>query len=81
MRIIVKLTGLFSNSAGLDHDTVDVPDAGTVETMIDILSLKYPKLPLRDKKTYFMVNEKMSSRELVLKDGDQVMIFQMMAGG
>ena len=81
MRIIVKLTGLFSNSAGVDQDVVEVPEAGTIESMIDVLSLKYAKLPFRDKKTYFLVNEKMASRDKVLKDGDQVMIFQMMAGG
>ena len=77
MRIIVKFTGLFSNSSGLDRDVVEVPEAGSVENMIDILSLKYAKLPFKDKKTYYLVNEKVSDRDKVLKDGDQVMIFQI----
>ena len=81
MRIIVKFSGLFSNSAGVDQDIVEIPEAGTIETIIDILSLKYAKLPFSDKKTYFMVNDKLSNRDKVLKDGDQVRIFQMMAGG
>ena len=81
MRIIVKFTGVFSHSAGVDQDVVEVPEAGTIERMIDVLNLKYAKLPFRDKKTYFLVNEKVSSREKALKDGDRVMIFQMMAGG
>jgi molybdopterin converting factor small subunit len=81
MRIIIKFSGLFFNSAGVDQDVVEVPEAGTVEGLIDILSLKYEKLPFRDKKTYYMVNEKLSDRDRVLKDGDQVRIFQMMAGG
>ena len=81
MRIIVKFSGLFSNAAGVDQEIVEVPDAGTIERMIEILSVKYTQLPFMDKKTYFMVNEKLSNRDKVLNDGDQVRIFQMMAGG
>ena len=81
MRIIVKFMGVFSNSAGVDQDVVEIPEAGTIERMIDELSLKYAKLPFKDKKTYYFVNEKVSNRDSILKDGDQVMIFQMMAGG
>ena len=81
MQIVVKFTGVFSHSAGVDRDVIEIPEASTVERMIDTLSLKYTKPPFKDKKTYYFVNEKMSSREKVLKDGDQVMIFQMMAGG
>ena len=81
MRIIVKFTGVFSHSAGVDQDVVEVPEASTIESMIDVLSLKYTKLPLKDKKTYYFVNEKVADRDKVLNDGDQVMIFQMMAGG
>ena len=81
MQIIVKFTGVFSHSAGVERDVIEVPEATTIESMIDTLSLKYTKLPFKDKKTYYFVNQKMSSRDKVLKDGDQVMIFQMMAGG
>jgi molybdopterin converting factor small subunit len=81
MRIIVKFTGVFSHSAGVDRDVVEVPEASTIERIIDTLSLKYTKLPFKDKKTYYFVNEKVADRDKVLKDGDQVMIFQMMAGG
>lgn len=81
MHIIVKFTGLFSSSAGVDRDMVEVPEAATVERLIETLSLKYGRSPFGDKRTYYMVNEKLSKRDVVLKDGDQVMIFQMMAGG
>ena len=81
MKIIVKFTGVFSYSAGVERDVVEVPEASTIEKMIDTLSLKYAKPPFRDIKTYYFVNEKMADRDKVLKDGDQVMIFQMMAGG
>lgn len=81
MRITVKFTGIFSSLSGTDRDIVEISEGGTVEWLIEKLSPKYGKLPFKDKKTYYMVNEKVSRREDVLKDGDQVMIFQMMAGG
>jgi molybdopterin converting factor small subunit len=81
MQIIVKFTGVFSHSAGVDRDVVEVPEGSTIERMIEALSLKYTNLPFKDKKTYYYVNEEGADRDKVLQDGDQVMIFQMMAGG
>ena len=81
MQVVVTFSGLFYSLAGVRRDTVDMPDGGTINRMIDILSRNYKKLPLQDEPTFYMVNDKISKRDQVLKEGDQVRIFQMFAGG
>ena len=81
MQITVKFSGLFYSLAGMKKDTVDIPDGGTINHMIDILGRKHKRLPLQDEPTFYMVNDQITRRDQVLKDGDEVMIFQMSAGG
>jgi len=42
---------------------------------------KYHDLPFDQKQTFYLVNDKVSKRDQVLEEEDQVMIFQMFAGG
>jgi len=81
MHVAVTFSGLFYSLAGVRRDTVDMPDGGTINQMIDILGRKHKKLPLQDEPTFYMVNDKISKRDHILKEGDQVRIFQMFAGG
>ena len=81
MQVTVTFSGLFYSLAGVREDTVDMPDGGTVNRMIDILRRRHKKLPFQDEQTFYMVNDKISKRDQVLKEGDQVRIFQMFAGG
>ena len=46
-----------------------------------LLVQRYQNLPLDSGKTYFMINGKFSTRSQVLAEGDQVRIFQLLAGG
>jgi molybdopterin converting factor small subunit len=81
MRITVKFSSLFKTLSGVDLDTVDVSDGSTIEQMTKILHRKYQGLPFNEEQTFYMVNDKVSKRDQVLKEGDRVMIFQMSAGG
>jgi molybdopterin converting factor small subunit len=81
MRIIVKFSSLFKTLSGVDLDTVDVSNGSTIEQMTKILRRKYQDLPFDQEQTFYLVNDKVSKRDQVLKEGDQVMIFQMFAGG
>ena len=81
MRIILKFSSLFKTLSGVDVDTVDVSDGSTIEQMTKILRRKYHDLPFDQEQTFYLVNSKVSKRDQVLKAGDQVMIFQMSAGG
>lgn len=81
MRIIVKFASLFKTLSGVDVDTVDVSDGSTIEQLTKILRSKYHDLPFDQEQTFYLVNNKISKRDQVLEEEDQVMIFQMFAGG
>jgi molybdopterin converting factor small subunit len=81
MRIIVKFASLFKTLSGVDVDTVDIPDGSTIEQLTKIMRRKYHDLPFDQEQTFYLVNEKVSKRDQVLEEEDQVMIFQMSAGG
>jgi molybdopterin converting factor small subunit len=81
MRIIVKFASLFKTLSGVDVDTVDIPDGSTIEQLTKIMRCKYHDLPFDQKQTFYLVNDKVSKRDQVLEEEDQVMIFQMFAGG
>jgi len=80
MRIIVKFASLFKTLSGVDVDTVDIPDGSTIEQLAKIMRCKYHDLPFDQKQTFYLVNDKVSKRDQVLEEEDQV-IFQMFAGG
>jgi molybdopterin converting factor small subunit len=81
MKITVKFSGLFKALAGVEQDRVDVPEETTVDDLARVLGRKYEKLKMESELTFFVVNDKVSNRNQILTDGDQVRIFQMVAGG
>ena len=81
MRITVKFSSLFRTLAGVEQEVLDLAEGTTVDRLYSILVQKYQKLPLESRKTYFMINSQVSTRNQVLKEGDQVRIFQLLAGG
>lgn len=81
VRVIVKFSGLFFSLTGVSEETVDIAEGATVNDMIAVLSRKYKNLPLRDKKTYYFVNNRLYRRNQILKEKDQVSAFQLFAGG
>ena len=81
MRITVHFSSLSRTLAGVEQEVLDVAEDTTVDRLSSILVQRYQNLPLESGKTYFMINGKFSSRNEVLAEGDQVRIFQLLAGG
>lgn len=81
MRITVIFSGLFRILAGVEREVLEVGEGTTVERLSDILGKKYQNLPLERSKTYFIINSQVSVRNQVLAEGDQVQVFQLLAGG
>ena len=81
MRITVQLSSLFRTLSGVEREVLDVAEGTTVDRLSSILVQKYQNLPLESGKTYFMINGQFSTRNQVLAEGDQVRIFQLLAGG
>lgn len=81
MRITVQFSSLFRILAGVEREVLDVAEGTTVDRLSSILVQKYQNLPIESGKTYFMINGQISTRKQVLAEGDQVRIFQLLAGG
>ena len=81
MRITVQFSSLFRTLAGVEWEILDVAEGTTIDRLSSILVQKYQNLPLESGKTYFMINGQFSTRNQVLAEGDQVRIFQLLAGG
>jgi molybdopterin converting factor small subunit len=81
MRITVIFSGLFRIFAGVERELLDVAEGTTVEQLTDVLRKKYQNLPLEKSKTYFIINSQASMHNQILAEGDQVQVFQLLAGG
>ena len=81
MRITVKFTGLFRILAVIEEDVLDLDEGATINQLSRILKQKYEKLPLEDNKTFFQINGQIVAPDRILSEGEQVHIFQLLAGG
>ena len=81
MRITVQFLSLFRTLAGVEREVLDVAEGTTIDRLSSILVQKYQDLPIESRKTFFMINGQLSTRNQVLAEGDQVKIFQLAAGG
>ncbi len=81
MRVTVKYSGFFHTLAGVERETVDLTEGGTINHMVETLSRKHKKLPLQDEHTFYIVNNTISKRDQILTEGDHVIILRMFAGG
>ena len=81
MHITVIFSGLLRILAGVEREVLDVGEGATLERLTGILEKKYQNLPLERSKTYFIINSQVSTRNQILAEGDQVQVFQLLAGG
>ena len=81
MRITVTFSSLFRTLAGVERDVMDVAEGTTVARLAALLGQQYRNLPVESAKTYFIINDQGSTRDQVLAEGDQVRVFQLLAGG
>jgi molybdopterin converting factor small subunit len=81
MLITVRFTSLFRTLAGVEQEVLEVAEGVTIGRLAGILLQKYPDLPLLSEKTYFVINDQVTTRDQVLAEGDEVRAFQLLAGG
>jgi molybdopterin converting factor small subunit len=72
---------LFYTISGVEQELLDLVEGTTIDELSGILIQKYPNLPFESEKTYFVIQGQIVPRDHVLADGDQVQIFQLLAGG
>jgi molybdopterin converting factor small subunit len=81
MHINVTFSSLSRILAGVEQEILVVPEGTTVDRLFRILGQKHQNLPQDIKGTYFLVNGHNCTHDLVLAEGDQVLIFQLLGGG
>lgn len=81
MQITITFLSLFKALAGVDQDRVDVAEGTTIDQLCQTLGQKYTGLPFESEHTFFVVNDKVSKRDHVLQENDEIRIFQLIAGG
>lgn len=81
MQVLVKFYTSYKAITGVDQVKMDIPDGSTVSQLIKILAKKYENTPLDREESIVVVNEKIATRDQVLKDGDTAMLFHQFAGG
>ena len=81
MHITVIFSSLFLAIASVEREVLDVAEGTTIDRLSSILSQKHQDLRLETGKTYFMINGQFSRHNHVLAEGDQILIFQLLAGG
>ena len=81
MHVTVTFTSLLRTIAGVEHKVLEVAEGTTIEGLSGILAQKYPDLPLETEKTYFILNDQVTTQDQVLAEGDHVRILRLLAGG
>jgi len=81
MRITIRFASLFKALSHVDQDRVEVAEGTSIDQLCRTLGQKYKGLPFESEQTYFVVNDKVSKRDRVLQENDEVRIFQMIPGG
>ena len=81
MNITIKYTGQYCTLTGKKKETLEVETGKTLDHLIDILGDEYDLRSLLEEGTLFLINDKIAKRQQVLSEGDEVHVFQMMAGG
>lgn len=81
MKITVKYSGHYCDLTGMKRETVEIGEGETIGLLFDTLCRQYSNLSPLKEGTIYMVNGKITKKERVLVEGDEVQLFQMMAGG
>jgi sulfur carrier protein ThiS len=67
--------------AGTDEAVVELPEGATVAELFRLLRETFPDIFPLAERAIVMANHKIVAPEAVLRDGDQVMLLQLLGGG
>jgi len=81
MKILVKFMSQLRTLAGAEEAVVELPEAATVTDLFHSLREPYPDIFPLVRHAMVMVNHEIVTPEAVLRDGDQVMLLQLLGGG
>lgn len=81
MRIHVSFYSYFRDLTDCSETTEEVPDGTTLESLLDRVRQRYPKLEPMRRSTLAAVGVDYQDRHYLLKDNDAVSLFPPVQGG
>ena len=81
MRVTVSFYSYFKDLAGAAQFTEELPEAATLNDLLDKLAHRIPKLETMKKSMLLAVGVEYQTRDYRLKDGDEVSLFPPVQGG
>ncbi len=81
MRVTVSFYSYFKDLAGAAQLTEELPEAATLNDLLDKLARQIPKLETMKKSVLLAVGVEYQTRDYWLKDGDEVSLFPPVQGG
>jgi len=81
MKVIVKYSGHICSLTGKKKEIVNMGETGTLGRLFDTLCGEYKNLSSLNEGIIYLVNGRIAKKEQVLVEGDEIQLFQMMAGG
>lgn len=81
MKVTVQFFSFYKNLAGAESATVELPEGAKLSKLVTLLMQQYPGLAPTRERAMFMIGQRIASREAVLSDGDQIIMFQLLGGG
>ena len=81
MKVRIRLFGAVSERAGLDEETLDIPDGATTGDLLRLVAKRYPSTAGLLPQLAVAVNLELASRTATLSDDDEVALLPPVAGG
>lgn len=81
MRVTVSFYSYFKDLTGCSQVTEALPDASTLEDLLNQLVIRFPKLASMRKSTLLAVGVDYQDRRYILKADDEVSLFPPVQGG
>jgi molybdopterin converting factor small subunit len=81
MNITVEFISPLNSAAGANRTLLAVPEGGTLANLVGALREQFPNLFPAGERAMFMIDQTLARRETVLRDGDRVLMMQLLGGG
>lgn len=81
MKVHVRFFSFLRDTTGEASLAIDVPDAATVQGLLEVLMKRYPKLKDAERCVLVAVGLEYQTKDFVLSAGDEVCLFPPVQGG
>ena len=81
MRVTIRFYSYFKDLTGCSETTEELPAGGTLGSLFERLTARFPNLAAMQKATLMAVGVEYQNRSYILREGDEVSLFPPVQGG